>query len=76
MNERESGWYRVWIKDGDFFDILYWDGIIWWYGESVFSDTTIADCGFDVHEMVMNKKGQIVYNQSAHDPLCNTKREW
>lgn len=77
---RDSGWYRVWLHENKskFLStnpcLMKWDSVsevfnseYWTYKES------------DVHkidpQMVMTTDGRIVYNQSAHDPLYNTKQE-
>lgn len=80
MSKRESGWYLVWVNIGDepvlrryYADEPTWIDCAYCDGEMIEVDDNFYD-KIDP-QMVMTPEGQIVYNQPAHDPLYNTKRE-
>lgn len=80
MSKRESGWYRVWVRDGENPKLTrYFAHDFTWIERSIY-DGSVMEVGDNFYhkidpQMVMTPEGQIVYNQPAHDPLYNTKQE-
>lgn len=75
MTKRESGWYRVNVSWCEETLLLEWHSDLecWYDGRDFISDEDEVQCHDP--QMVMTPEGQIVYKQTAHDPLYNTKQE-
>lgn len=77
---RESGWYRVWIVEGENPKIRRYYAHDFTWIESDSRDGSMIEVGDNFYwkidpQMVMTPSGEMVYHNQEHNPVYNTKQE-